>query len=156
MVRTTGRYRARHLEPRAPAPTPEGALPRPLVLIVDDDPAVREMLALSLTRLGIVTVGAANGLDAFTLARRLAPDAIVTDLSVPGLDGMGLIGRLRDAPWGRRVPIVVFSGQERGVPSKALDHPGVVLMSKETGPGPVLALLASILGREDAAGRIGR
>jgi CheY-like chemotaxis protein len=156
MASTTGRHRPPRLEHWAPPAAPGGAAERPLVLIVDDDPAVREMLALALTRLGILTIGAANGLDAFTLARRLAPDAIVTDLSAPGLDGMALIGRLRDAPWGRRVPIVVFSGQKRGAPSRALDHPGVVLMSKEAGPGPLLALLASILGREDAAGRIER
>lgn len=144
MASTSGWDRASSSSPSHPATWDR---PRsPLVLIVDTDPAVRQMLGGAITRLGALPIGAANGLQAFSIAHRRIPDAIVTDLAVPGLDGAGLIRRLRDTPWGREVPVIVFSGQSRE-PSAAdaLDLPGVRVVSRAAGPGPVLAHLASLL-----------
>jgi len=142
---------------RAPSPATSDRPRSALILIVDKDPAVRRMLGLAITRLGALPIGAANGLQAFRIAHRRIPDAIVTDLAVPGLDGAGLIRRLRDTPWGRHVPVIVFSAQlrEPGA-AEALDLPGVQAVSRAAGPGPVLAQLASLLEMRNPRWRTGR
>jgi phosphoserine phosphatase RsbU/P len=137
-------------------PASGGASGRPLILIVDDDPAFRRTVALALTRLGALTFGAANGLDAFRLAQRQGADAIVTGLSVPGLDAAGLIRRLRDHPWGRATPVVVVSRQaDPPAVSAELFGPAVFVVSRSDGLGPVVAHLASVLGMERALRRMG-
>ena len=118
--------------------------PRPLVLIVDDDPDVRDMLELALGTLGVHTITAADGAEALTLARRRAPDAIVTDLFMPRLDGRQLIWCLRHTPWGRETPVVVFSGGVETL-DDILDGPGVVVTDKAEGPGLVLDHLSRML-----------
>lgn len=70
-------------------------MPRPTVLLADDHPVVAEGLASLLrddfTLVGTVTDGASL-LDA---ARRLGPDVIVTDISMPGMSGLDALRRIR-------------------------------------------------------------
>jgi two-component system, NtrC family, response regulator HydG len=76
------------------------------VLVVDDDPALAQTLAEGLQDLGYDAVGVASSAEA---ARRLAEpfDALVTDLRMPGLDGLGLLAQSRrDAP---ERPVIVMT-----------------------------------------------
>jgi two-component system KDP operon response regulator KdpE len=81
----------------------------PVVLIVDDEPAIRRLLRTSLTALGYRTVEAANGAEAITAAAAGDLDVIVLDLGLPDIDGLELIRVLRA---GSTVPIVVLSSRE--------------------------------------------
>jgi DNA-binding NarL/FixJ family response regulator len=68
------------------------------VLIVDDHPLTRDALAALLTQHGFGVVGeAADGEQAIDVARSLQPDLVLLDLSMPGLDGLQALPRLRDA-----------------------------------------------------------
>lgn len=83
----------------------------PKVLVVDDD---RDTLALYTTALklsGFEVVAAENGLQALRLVDREAPDAVVTDLAMPGMDGVALCRHLRASPAAQQVPVVAVSGQ---------------------------------------------
>ncbi|RPJ69558.1 MAG: response regulator [Acidobacteria bacterium] len=83
----------------------------PKVLVVDDD---RDTLALYTTALklsGFDVLAAENGLQALRLVDREAPDAVVTDLAMPGMDGVAFCRHLRASPVAHQVPVVAVSGQ---------------------------------------------
>jgi two-component system, response regulator FlrC len=65
------------------------------VLVVDDDPGMRDGMALSLKRAGFVTEQAKSGEDALRMTRPGAFDAVVTDLRMIGMDGLQLTARLK-------------------------------------------------------------
>ncbi len=67
------------------------------VLIVDDESNARSALAALLSEQGYRVETAVDGLDALDRAARFVPDAVVTDLRMPRLDGVGLLQRLRAA-----------------------------------------------------------
>jgi two-component system chemotaxis response regulator CheY len=78
-------------------------------LVVDDSPAMRRQLGDLLRRLGVACDDAQDGADAW---RRLAAgryDVILTDINMPVLDGLKLIGLVRSSGAHRRTPIVVIS-----------------------------------------------
>jgi two-component system, OmpR family, KDP operon response regulator KdpE len=78
-----------------------------LVLIVDDEPAIRRLLRASLQAEGYRTEEAANGAEA--LARAPSADVVVLDLGLPDIDGLEVVARLRARS---TVPIVVLSSRE--------------------------------------------
>ena len=67
----------------------------PRILVVEDDPDAREMLAVLLKCAGYGVITAENALDALVRAAAEAPALIITDLERPGLNGVEMIGRLR-------------------------------------------------------------
>ncbi len=68
------------------------------VLIVDDEPDAREVLALLLERSGADVMVAASAPDAWRILKRELPDALVADIEMPGEDGYSLIRRVRALP----------------------------------------------------------
>lgn len=82
-----------------------------LVLIVDDSADTRDMYAEFLTQSGFRVAQASNGLEAIDVAARMRPDAILVDLSLPGLDGWEVIRRLRKNDQTNAAKILVLSGR---------------------------------------------
>ncbi|WP_280183391.1 response regulator, partial [Nocardia cyriacigeorgica] len=80
-----------------PQQTPEAR-----VLVVDDEPMIVELLDVSLRFQGFEVATAADGAQALDLARTFRPQALIVDVMMPGMDGFGLLCRLRadgfDAP----------------------------------------------------------
>jgi two-component system, chemotaxis family, chemotaxis protein CheY len=81
------------------------------VLIVDDDPAMRMLCAINLELEGLVVLEAADGLSALAQARSEQPDLVLTDVSMPELDGFGLAEALLRDRRTRRIPLVFLSGE---------------------------------------------
>jgi CheY-like chemotaxis protein len=79
------------------------------VLVVDDDPASRELLARYLTREGFRVALAANGDEALATAREVRPDAITLDVLMPGKDGWSVLSALKADPALARIPVVMIS-----------------------------------------------
>jgi DNA-binding response OmpR family regulator len=67
------------------------------VLLIEDDPAVREALELALTRQGHRVRAAESGEQGLDLLRAEVPDVVVLDLMLPGMDGFGVCRRIRAA-----------------------------------------------------------
>ena len=88
------------------APSPD----RPLVLLVDDHRDSLELYQMGLAEYGFETCASANAADAFALSCARRPDAIVTDVALPGTDGFSLIRQLKGDPRTRDIPILVISG----------------------------------------------
>ena len=81
---------------------------RPLVLIVDDDLAVRDSLAAVMEAFGFRTSTAGNGVEGLVAIALEAPSAIITDLQMPRMNGLELITALRRTKTG--IPVIVISG----------------------------------------------
>jgi len=81
------------------------------VLIVDDDAAVRLVCAVNLGAEGLHVLEAADGLDALEQARREHPDLVLTDVTMPGLDGFQLTESLRGDNRTHGMPVVFLSGE---------------------------------------------
>ena len=78
------------------------------ILIVDDEPPIRRLLRTTLAAHEYRIVEAANGAEALSAMRHHRPDLVLLDLGLPDVDGLELIGRLRDLG---HVPIVVLSSR---------------------------------------------
>jgi signal transduction histidine kinase/ActR/RegA family two-component response regulator len=97
---------ARELPPRATAPD----APRARVLVADDNADMREYLVQLMGKHWVVEA-ASDGLAALEAARRQAPDLVLADVMMPGLDGFELLARLRGDPVTREMPIILLSAR---------------------------------------------
>ncbi|MDA0163995.1 response regulator transcription factor [Solirubrobacter ginsenosidimutans] len=80
------------------------------LLLVDDDAPILRMLERTLTAEGYDVVAAADGGSALAAVERSVPDAIVLDVSMPGMDGLAVTRRLRAK--GLRVPILLLTARD--------------------------------------------
>jgi two-component system, cell cycle response regulator DivK len=90
----------------------------PLVLIVEDDLSTRVLYRAYLTESGFRIADAHNGYQALDKARELHPDAVVTDLAVPGMDGFEFCRALQRSATTRSIPVLAVTGH-----SEYLDQP---------------------------------
>ncbi len=104
------------------------------VLVVEDDPDTRRILQRYLSDAGLVALTAENGRKALELIREKAPDLVLLDLMLPGLDGAQVLQRLRADPHFQDIPVVVLTAKDlsdsesRELGSQALD---VILKGSE-------------------------
>ena len=80
------------------------------VLMVEDDRYISELVAMELEHRGIEVLCASDGSSGLEAARRFRPDVIVLDVMLPGLDGVGVLKRLRAG--GSRVPVVMLTARD--------------------------------------------
>jgi CheY-like chemotaxis protein len=74
---------------------------RPCILVVDDEPSIRDFLAFVLQDEGFDVHTASNGREALDVAKQSPPDVVLTDLMMPVVDGYELINGLRE----ERIPV---------------------------------------------------
>jgi CheY-like chemotaxis protein len=79
------------------------------VLVIDDDGAVRELMARFLGKEGFRVVAASGGEDGLRLARELAPDVITLDVLMPGMDGWSVLAALKADPALADIPVVMLT-----------------------------------------------
>jgi two-component system OmpR family response regulator len=89
----------------SPDHTPEARL-----LVVEDEPNIRELLATSLRFAGFEVLTAANGAEAVKLATTESPDLVVLDVMLPDVDGFTVTRKIRET--GRHVPIVFVPARD--------------------------------------------
>jgi two-component system, cell cycle response regulator DivK len=88
----------------------QSSAPSPIVLIVEDDLGTRVMYRDYLADSGFRIIDAHNGHQALAKARELPPDAVVTDLAVPGMDGFEFCRALKQSAGMRDIPILAVTG----------------------------------------------
>lgn len=119
------------------------------VLVVDDEPMVREVLVRYLAREGFDVDEAGDGIAALDLASASSPDLVVLDLMLPGLDGYEVFRRLRERS-GTPVIMLTARGEETdrivGLELGADDY-----VTKPFSPREVVARVRAVLRRATAA-----
>jgi len=81
------------------------------VLLVDDEEFLRRVMKDLLVREGYEVVEAGNGIEALDQVDRHAPDVVVLDLNLPGMDGYSVLSELRSRPATRNIPVVVLTAK---------------------------------------------
>jgi DNA-binding response OmpR family regulator len=81
------------------------------ILVIEDDPATSRLVEYSLMHEGYQVFSASNGLDGIRKALKEAPDLIILDVMLPGLDGFEICHRLRSEPDTAKLPILMFSAK---------------------------------------------
>jgi two-component system cell cycle response regulator DivK len=97
---------------------PGDLAPDPLVLIVEDDLSTRLLYREYLSQSGFRIVDAHNGHQALAKVHEVHPDAVLTDLAVPGMDGFEFCRALQQSASTRSIPILAVTGH-----SEYLDQP---------------------------------
>jgi two-component system OmpR family response regulator len=92
------------------AGNPKHRTPEARLLVVDDEPNIRELLSASLRYAGFEVATAADGQQALALAESFRPDLLVLDVMMPGLDGFGVVRRMRES--GRRTPVLFLTARD--------------------------------------------
>jgi type II secretory ATPase GspE/PulE/Tfp pilus assembly ATPase PilB-like protein/CheY-like chemotaxis protein len=81
------------------------------VLLVEDEDALRRVMKDLLEREGYTVAEAKDGVEALDEVDRQAPDVIILDLNLPGLDGYGVLQQLRSRPATRSIPVMVLTAK---------------------------------------------
>ncbi|HAI69766.1 MAG TPA: hybrid sensor histidine kinase/response regulator [Gammaproteobacteria bacterium] len=83
-----------------------------VLLVIDDDEAVRELLDIYLSKVGYQVVGAASGAEGLELAKKIQPDAITLDVMMPGMDGWEVLSELKADPKLAHIPVIMLTMTE--------------------------------------------
>ena len=89
--------------------TGEGALLKPRVLLVEDNPAVRSMIVDFLSKRDFELFEASNGKEGLEIATTEKPDVILADIIMPEMDGLELIRHIREQPGTTLIPVIVMT-----------------------------------------------
>ncbi|MBN1956045.1 MAG: response regulator [Anaerolineae bacterium] len=136
------------------APVPAAVLPRPTpdpngfsILVVDDEPAIRNLLVQELEEASYRARAVASGAEAVEWARSYRPDLIVLDVKMPGISGFDVVQILRADPRTAAIPILILSiaeEKERGLALGANAY-----LSKPIDVKQLLAQISTLLSSPD-------
>jgi two-component system KDP operon response regulator KdpE len=119
--------------------------PRPVVVLIEDEPQIRRLLRTVLPEHGYALFEAETGKQGLVEAAVRKPDVVVLDLGLPDMDGVEVVGRLRE--WSQ-VPVIVLSARAQETDKvAALDAGADDYVTKPFGVGELLARLRVALRR---------
>ncbi len=122
----------------------------PVVLVVDDDPQIREMMTRTLTKAGWQTMEAENGEVALAQMRSVRPDFIVLDLMMPVMGGFEFLAHARANPAWREIPVVVATALDLNAQERAC-LTGRVDAVLEKNAGDRAGLYAAVVSQVETA-----
>ncbi len=83
------------------------------ILVIDDDSLVRASLKETLTAAGFQVEVAEDGEQGLAKALALHPDLLISDVRMPGLDGLQMVQKLRADEWGKQAPVIILSTDDK-------------------------------------------
>src|SRR5215210_5171140 len=86
------------------------------ILLVEDDDALRDILAETLEEEGYKVVQAWNGKEAYGIATAIVPDLVISDIGITYLSGVQLLAVLNNSLKTRNIPVIAITGTERLLP----------------------------------------
>jgi response regulator RpfG family c-di-GMP phosphodiesterase len=117
------------------------------ILLVDDEPALRELLRATLESVEIAVDEAESALEAEARIRRRRPNLIILDLRMPGMGGAELCRRLKADEATKDIPIVLLTGAD-GEEARAAQRAGAsALVRKPFSPLELLSVVERLVGR---------
>jgi diguanylate cyclase (GGDEF)-like protein len=131
---------------------------RPLVLVVDDDPDLRQLAVMQLGD-AFEVIEAAGGGECISLAETTRPDVILLDMMMPGMTGSEVLAALAENPKTGDIPVIFLSSLSRTEDKvRAIDQGAVDFISKPAEPAEVIArvgLAARMKARQDGLRKVG-
>jgi response regulator RpfG family c-di-GMP phosphodiesterase len=116
------------------------------ILLVDDEPALRELLRATFEGADVTVDEAASGAEAEARVRRRRPDVIVLDLRMPGMSGAELSERLKADERTRTIPIVLLTGADPEEARRAQRAGAQALVRKPFSPLDLLTVVERVAG----------
>lgn len=105
--------------------------PRAKIMVVDDDPALRQVLHLRLRANNYEVVSASDGYSALALAQKERPNLIILDLGLPAGDGFAVLRHLQQFPSLALIPVIVLTARDPQANEKrALESGAVAFFQK--------------------------
>ena len=122
------------------------------VLVVEDDPDQLDVIRSTLKAACFAVGTAANGIDALLKTRSVAPDLIVLDLMLPGLNGFDICESLRQDPATASVPIIMLTGMHGQFGRFAGMEAGASeFLFKPFDPQELVSKVEALIGRSSAS-----
>jgi response regulator RpfG family c-di-GMP phosphodiesterase len=118
------------------------------ILLVDDEPAMLELLRITFESADVVVEQAQTGEDALAALSVTLPDAVVLDLRMPGIDGTELCRRLRRDERTAQLPIIVLSGGDSVELERACKAGADEVIGKPFSPLELLSIVERLTSRE--------
>jgi two-component system phosphate regulon response regulator PhoB len=81
------------------------------ILIIEDDPEIQELLALAFAPEGWKLIAARSGEEGLTLLREKAPDCILLDIMLPGMDGLRVLKKIKADPAAGKIPVIMTTAK---------------------------------------------
>jgi len=138
------RYRREDLDAFLDSSGPE-ATGGPLVLIVDDDEAVREYVRLNLEAEGYNVREAGNAEEGLRVLEEAQPDLVLLDVMMPQVDGWEMLQRLQERHGEGAVPVVMFSGKVEQAADEAAQRGAQGFIGKPFDPGQLIEKTKQLL-----------
>lgn len=121
------------------------------IVVIDDDPALRRLIAVGLGSRGFVTFEAADGESGLTICQEQAPGLVLCDLGMPGLDGFETLERLRADPRTSAIPVILITGSSDGTGMRrGMELGADDFLLKPFGVDDVVRAVEIRLARQDA------
>jgi len=116
------------------------------ILIADDEPAIRFLIRATLEDQGYLLLEAADGLEAYELARTERPALIVLDAMMPQMSGYDLCARLKADPVYRRIIVLMLTAKAQEEDRKVAEMAGVdYYLPKPFSPNELTNIIRSLL-----------
>ncbi len=115
------------------------------ILVIEDDDVVRELMRLALEARGHEVFVAENGVAGYDAAVFVRPDLIVTDIQMPGADGVHVVRRVRDTPSIEKTPILITTAFGTGTATFSLQLGADAYEPKPLNPQSFLATVERLL-----------
>jgi DNA-binding response OmpR family regulator len=120
------------------------------ILVIEDDDVMRELMQMTLEQNGYEVVTAADGVRGYDAALFLKPDLIITDIRMPGADGIHVVRRVRDTDSLSKTPILVMTAFGTGSATFSLQLGANAFERKPVDPQSLLATIKRLLGERDS------
>lgn len=95
------------------------------IMVVDDDPAIREIFCAYLGMHGYATIAAAGGAECLDLLKARTPDLILLDLMMEPMDGWETLLTIRHTPSDRDIPVIIITGKQPA-PDEIIQYGGFI------------------------------
>jgi two-component system phosphate regulon response regulator PhoB len=124
---------------------------RQSVLVVEDEEDIRELVSYNLLKEGYQVAGVASGEDALSAVESKAPDLILLDIMLPGLDGLRVCRKLKENPRFQSIPVIMLTakGEEPDIVA-GLNMGADDYVTKPFSPKVLLARVQAVLRRAEA------
>jgi len=115
------------------------------ILVIEDDDVARELMHMALKSGGHEVSVAENGVQGYDTALFMKPDLIITDIQMPGADGVHVVRRVRDTPSLQDIPILVTTAFGTGTATFSLQAGADAYEPKPLNPKNFLATVERLL-----------